>query len=841
MSCEGCKYASFPRYGENLSLAKDVDILVIGDIPVAKEVYNGTPMQGPGAQILVKGLSQVGLDKCSIGWLTACSCAIPKLKNKTMSKDILGCRDTLLKRIAMIKPRSILLCGKVAHQIFTGDWNAKVTEKYGRMHEDWDIPVMTVYNPGVIVRSPNDYKPFIQMLMKFKKVVVKEELYDPGVTQWQVITEDIADKFMNWLRTVDFPEGHIIGADIETTDIDYRYAEFCVLGLSFKKNEAFVIPRELRHLVGDMFTIIKERGWKVCWQHGKYDKKVLWRRGLADISIDEDTLYLHYIIDETSEHNLGYLTKVYLNAEEYKFKMNQNFKAVTLETYDSFFDSLVERVAVDADYTLQVCHKLKELVEAEEPLSRVYNQFILPVANYLARLEQNGLLIDEDYLHAMDVDYRQRIQDILEDIENEAADFWEPEQYMVDMGAKTAPMTFNPGSSKQMSWMVFNKLELKPRVKKGTSTGADILESIENPPKLIELVLKYRGVKKEHSTYVLGLLKRRDCDGRIRPNFNVAGTATGRLSCKEPNVQNLPSYFGVGNIRRSVVAPKGYVLAEVDYSGAELRWLAVLSKDKNLTDIFVNNINLHDRTSELMYGPNFTDQDRMRAKAMNFGIMYGRQAQSFADEFNISKEEGQDLIDKWLGAYPDAKRYLEWCAEQVDTGNYIESPFGNRRRFGCVTNQSRAALHNESKNFAIQCSSSHMLLWCCVQLEAEMRTRGVSLINMVHDSVLMQIPADEETVCWATKRMGEMMCAAPKILFGTDVPFVYDVDMGVTWGDLGAFDHDNATIKVKTKEGKVKMSYQEWYQDAAEQMEEKVYTHNWYEELETLPLQTGCI
>lgn len=831
MGCESCAYKVCKRL-DKIDI-QPCDLLVVGDIPQPREVVHNQVMQGPGRKILDQAFASVGLVGKKIHYVTAVQCAIPKGKNKTIKKDIVNCHETLLEIIKACNPKAVLLLGKVAYQVFEGRVSVKVTEAQGRLIEGWDIPVMPVTNPGAILRSPNDYKPFIQMLLKFKKQVFGEELYDPGTTHWMVLdTEELFDIWLNSVRKL--PANTLVGLDIETTDIDYRTAEFCVMGVSYEKNKTLVIPRHMRHRIQEMFDVFKECDLKCVWQNGSYDKKVLWRRHLANAPIDEDTMLQHYLLDETSAHDLGYLTKMYLNAEEYKYKMNQNFKAVTLETYDTWFDSLVERVAVDADLTRQLCIRLDEELDKPEnaSLRHIYDVFIIPAANYLCRLEQNGVLIDEAYLQAVGADYEKRLEKILEDIQDEAQWDWDPEQYMKDLGAKSAPEDFNPGSPKQMQWMVFNKLKLKPRVKKGASTSEDVLRSIPDPPKLIELVLKYRGVKKEYSTYVQGLLKRRDTDGRVRAHFNLAGTATGRLSCKEPNLQNLPSYFGVGNIRRACIAQKGYVYAEIDYSGAELRWLAVLSKDENLTRIFVEGINLHDETARLMYGPNFTAQDRMRAKAVNFGIMYGRQAGSFKDEFGISLEEAQDLIDRWLNAYPKAKHYLEWCEQVVDRGGYLQSPFGNRRRFGLVSEVSRDALHNEAKNMAIQCASSHLLICCCLQVEETMRKMGVRMINMIHDSVLLEIPADPEIVQRACQLMGHTMTEMPKKLFGTEVPFAYDVDMGLDWGHLNAYDDSTGKLKLKDAEGnKLSVSFNSWYPQAVKEC--NYYSAPWYQELES--------
>lgn len=826
-NCENCKYNHFPRL--NSIDIQPCDILVIGDIPIAKEVYNNKVMQGPGRQIMDKAFKQVGINK-KIHYITAVCCAIPK-KGK-IGTDILNCHDVLIDTIHACNPQAILVLGKTAYQVVTERTNDKITEKYGRFLEvpQIDVPIMAVTNPGLVIRSPNEYKPLIQMLLKFKQVVFGDDLYDSGETTWTVLqTDEDFDKFLQFCEDTNFPEKHLWGADIETTDLDYRYAEFCVLGLSYEKNKSFVIARSLRERVREFWSLAKRKKWRIVWQHGKYDKKVLWRRNLGIVDIDEDTLYQHYLLDETSAHDLGYLTKVYINAEEYKYKMNQNFKAVTLETYDSFFDALCERVAVDADYTRQVSIVLNEQLSKPEnkALKYLYDTLMIPVANFLSRVEQNGVLIDEKFLKDLDAVYQQRIEDILKEIQYEARYDWDPEQYKRDTGAKSAQAVFNPGSPKQMSWMVFNKLGLKPRVRRGNSSSEEVLTSIENPPKIIELVLKYRGVKKEHSTYVLGLLKRRDIDGKVRANFNPAGTATGRLSCKEPNLQNLPATNGVGNIRRSVLAPKGYVLAEIDYSGAELRWLAVLSKDKVLTRIFQEGVNLHDETARLMFGDNFTKADRMKAKTVNFGIVYGRQAKSLADMFDIPLDEAQSIIDKWLGAYPQAKEYLDWCVNTVKRGGYIQSPFGNRRRFGCVSPASFDSLCNEAKNFAIQNASSQLLLLCCLTIEDELRSRGVTIINLIHDSVLIQCPDDPETVHWACNLVGETMISMPKKVFNTEVPFAYDVDMGFDWGTLSAYDVNTQTLEVKEDGEKKIISYKEWHDKY--QPKDK-YEEDWYKQ-----------
>jgi DNA polymerase-1 len=365
-----------------------------------------------------------------------------------------------------------------------------------------------------------------------------------------------------------------------------------------------------------------------------------------------------------------------------------------------------------------------------------------------------------------------------------ASPFWDQEMYMADTKAKSSSVHFNPGSPKQMSWMVFTRLKLKPRIKRGTSTAKEVLDSIPKAPPLIQKVREYRKIQKEHSTYVVSLLKLKWDDDRVRTNFTLHVTATGRLSSKEPNLQNQPSANAVSNLRKAFIAPPGYVLAEIDYSGAELRWLAYLSEDQILTDIFKSGKNLHDETATKLYGADFTKQQKMRAKAVNFGIAYGREAKSLADEFEITMAEAQLMVNGWLNAYPGAKAYLQRMEQEVIQGETFYTKFGRQRRFGLISNESLHNLQNEAKNFAIQSSSSDLLLMCAMEVEDQLAEWGVQIVNLVHDSFVMYIPDDFELIKKVQNYCATVMAEMPIELFNCPIPFTTDFELGLNWGEI---------------------------------------------------------
>ena len=588
MSCVNCSCNKYPQInGTQLNkrvtgLAQFSGLMVIGESPTAVECTRGELMTGAGAQVLRDTLQKVNMpyEPSKVYYTTAVKCAVPKKKGQKFPSDApVNCRQYLLAEIQAVQPQMILVCGAAALQTLTNNAKLKVTELYGRVMEldlydstlkslfkdmygdtsKWPsiIPIM---NPGVLIHKPGDYKPFLSYLQLASTIFNGGNAVDTGETKWIVC--DTKEKCVElWKRMMQLHQAGKLpyaSYDIETTGLDYRVVEFLVLGICFEKNIAYVIPREMREYAHNFLSGVP---WRCIWQHGKYDKKVMWRRGLADISIDEDTMYQHYVLDETSAHDLGHLTKIYLNAKEYKYKMNQEWKNVELDTYPQYFDALCERVAVDVDYTLQL-HEVfnKELDKPENAcLKKVYKEMLIPAANFLSRVEQNGCLINAKYLDVMDEKYIILLDEILAEVERLAAPYWDPQLYMAQTGSKSASPVFKPGSPAQMAWMVFDRLKLKPRIKKGRSTGKDILESIDDAPLLIDKVLEFRRVQKEHSTYVRGLLDLRDDDGRVRTNFTLHVTATGRLSSKEPNIQNQPSANGVGNIRKAFIASPGYL------------------------------------------------------------------------------------------------------------------------------------------------------------------------------------------------------------------------------------------------------------------------------------------
>jgi DNA polymerase-1 len=225
-------------------------------------------------------------------------------------------------------------------------------------------------------------------------------------------------------------------------------------------------------------------------------------------------------------------------------------------------------------------------------------------------------------------------------------------------------------------------------------------------------------------------------------------------------------------------------LIEADYKGAELRVLAHMSGDEFLMNCFIEGRDLHSEVAIAFFGENFTHEDRMKAKTVNFGIPYGRTEFSLAEAFNMTRQEAQELINKWFARAPKAEKYLQNCADAVVEGRTLVTPFGRKRRFGLVSKDTLHGLQNEARNFTIQSVSSDLTLLSAMRCEDRIAELGGGILNLVHDSILVEVPDDDAVVECAIDAMKEAMENVPKIYLRAEVPFVAEFSTGYQWGNL---------------------------------------------------------
>ena len=388
----------------------------------------------------------------------------------------------------------------------------------------------------------------------------------------------------------------------------------------------------------------------------------------------------------------------------------------------------------------------------------------------LADMEMTGFLVDASGIKA----YGEKLQEELQEIQEKIF--------------KIVGKNFNINSPKQLGLILFEEMKLPKgkKTKSGYSTNAEVLENIRDFHPVVELILQYRALSKLKSTYCDGMLKVIDMDGRVHSRFNQIETRTGRISSLEPNLQNIPVRTERGKeLRRYFCAREGWVLVDADYSQIELRILAHLSDDKNMIDAFKNNLDIHKITASQVFGmPEnmVTPLMRSRAKAVNFGIVYGISAFSLAKDIGVSRKNAQNYIDNYLAHYSGVEKYMNQTIEKAKENKFAETIFGRKRYLPELSSSNfnlRSFGERVARNMPIQGSAADIIKIAMINVNRRLKTENLKakLILQVHDELIVEAPETEAKV--VSKILKFEMENAAKL----KVPLVADANIGNTWYD----------------------------------------------------------
>ena len=425
----------------------------------------------------------------------------------------------------------------------------------------------------------------------------------------------------------------------------------------------------------------------------------------------------------------------------------------------------------DAALLQPLCAALQQKC-AEDGLTWLLDEMELPLAEVLANMEYRGILVDSEGLRAFGDELQKALAEELSAIYD------------------IVGYEFNVNSPKQLGHALFEALGLpaakKTKSKAGYSTNAEVLENLRGQSPAIDHILLYRTYQKLNSTYIEGLLKVVGPDGRVHSTFNQTETRTGRISSNEPNLQNIPVRTELGSrLRRYFLAGQGRTLLDADYSQIELRILAHMADDAAMQEAFSSGADIHRSTAAKMYHvapEEVTPAQRSSAKAINFGIMYGKGAFSLGKELNVSMREAQDFIDTYLGTYPNVRDYMQDVIDGGRQKGYVSTMYG-RRRYLPELNNANAALRAQGERMAmnapIQGTAADVIKLAMVRVYRRMKAEGLQaqLILQVHDELIVECPEDEKER--ATAILGEEMLAAASL----KVPLLADVHEGKTWYD----------------------------------------------------------
>ncbi|NPA34965.1 MAG: DNA polymerase I [Chlorobi bacterium] len=566
----------------------------------------------------------------------------------------------------------------------------------------------------------------------------------------------------------------VFAIDTETSAINPHEARLLGISLCARKGRAWYVAypdnsrdrEEFNKILEPLLQSDKEK----VGQNIKYDLVVLHRHGFPVKGPFFDTMIAHWLIDPEGKHNMDALARHYLNYDPISITALIGRKGSRQKSMAELTpEQIKDYAAEDADITLQLRQPLIYELQTKK-LDRLFYEVEMPLLEVLTMMELTGIAIDTKWLLELDDKWGKELFDLQEKI------------YSV---AKTR---FNINSPKQLGEILFKHLKL-PYPGKPTSTGAystseKILNKLRGKHEIIDLIFEYRELSKLKSTYVAGLLKHVR-NGRVHTNFNQAGTVTGRLSSSNPNVQNIPVRTERGReIRRAFIASEGYHILSMDYSQIELRIIASLSEDENLIQAFLDERDIHSETAMKMFNvkpDEITPELRRRAKAINFGIIYGISAHGLAEQLKISRTEANEIIRKYFEAYPKVKQYIEEVIAFAREHGYVETIMGRRRYLPDIWSRNptvRGHAERNAINTPIQGSAADIIKTAMNRIHKFLKEGGykTKLLLQVHDELIFDLHKDEEDI---VPKLKELMETAVQLR----VPLKVDVGIGDSWAE----------------------------------------------------------
>ena len=599
-------------------------------------------------------------------------------------------------------------------------------------------------------------------------------------TDYQVILEK-AD-FEAWIKKLQ--QADFFAFDTETTSLNYMQAR--VVGVSFAVapfEAAYVpfahdyigVPEQLdeAYVWEQLKPLLEDPAKAKVGQNLKYDRNVLANHGIDLQGIEHDTMLESYVSDSTATpHDMDSLALKYLGQKTIHF-VDIAGKGAKQLTFDQIkLEEAGPYAAEDADITLRLHQALWPKLESEPSLTEVYREIELPLVPVLSRIERTGALVSKALLNQQSGELGQRLTKLEEEVHELAG---EP---------------FNLGSPKQLGVILFEKLEL-PVIKKtpkgAPSTAEEVLAELALDYPLPKLLLEYRSLSKLKSTYTDKLPEMIDPDtGRIHTSYHQAVAATGRLSSSDPNLQNIPIRTAEGRrIRQAFIAPEGKSIVAADYSQIELRIMAHLSSDSGLLDAFSKGLDVHRATAAEVFGVELEDvssEQRRKAKAINFGLIYGMSAFGLGKQLHVGRNEAQDYIDLYFERYPGVQDYMDRTRALAREQGYVETLFGRRLYLPEINAKNKMrvqAAERTAINAPMQGTAADIIKRAMIAVDGWLGNADLDaqMIMQVHDELVLEVANDQ--IDEVRGKLCELMSSAAEL----SVPLLVEADVGKNWDE----------------------------------------------------------
>ena len=608
----------------------------------------------------------------------------------------------------------------------------------------------------------------------------KIERDEPQSINYETILD--ADQFSIWLQKLE--NSALIAVDTETTSLDYMVADLVGLSVAVEPGSAAYIPFGHDYLgapaqlpkatvINALKPILENQQIKKVGQNLKYDISVLAQQGIELKGVAFDTMLESYVLDSiATRHDMDSLALHYLDKQTTSFTDIAGKGASQLTFNQIALDQAGPYAAEDADITLRLHRALWPQVEPQLPLRTLFQEIELPLIKVLSRIERTGALVDDTLLFQQSQELAER----LAELETQA---WE-----------LAGQQFNLASPKQLAEILFEKLEIpvvKKTAKGAPSTKEEVLQELALDYPLPKVLLEHRGLAKLKSTYTDKLPTMINASTkRIHTSYHQAGTATGRLSSSDPNLQNIPIRTAEGRrVRQAFIAPPGHCLIAADYSQIELRIMAHLSGDQNLLKAFEQGQDVHSATAAEVFGVNLAQvspDQRRSAKAINFGLIYGMSAFGLARQLNISRKQAAEYIELYFSRYPGVQNYMNQVRHAAAENGYVETHFGRRLYLPEINSRNgmrRQAAERTAINAPMQGTAADIIKLAMINVDNWVQSHQLKsrMIMQVHDELVLEVPEDEyQQVVNGVK---ECMESAASL----QVKLVVDVGRGNNWDE----------------------------------------------------------
>ena len=575
--------------------------------------------------------------------------------------------------------------------------------------------------------------------------------------------------------------------DTETTSLDPHTAKLVGISISNSIGNACYIP--LNHVSGNnldekkVLSILKnyleDESIKKVGQNIKFDFIVFYHRGITLNSM-EDTMLMSYTLDAgKNRHNMDTLSEIHLGHKTIKFKDLVGTGKKQLNFSEVNISEAKDYAAEDADITFRLYKIFLKSLKAEKLLN-IYELFEKPLIKILAEMEIKGIKLDKSSLNKLSSKFSTKIEKLEKSI------------------FKISKKTFNIGSTKQLGEIMYNDLKIAAlkKTKKGSfATSASVLEDLAfKGYEFPKLILEWRQISKLKNTYSDALPEHINQNTkRVHTSFLLAATTTGRLASSDPNLQNIPIKSDDGkDIRKAFVSEKNNKLISADYNQVEMRILADLADVKQLKKAFLNNEDIHTLTASQVFGKEINKIDsetRRKAKAINFGIIYGISQYGLAKQINVSNNEAEEFLNSYFKKFPEIKDYMKTTVNFCRKSGYVSNIFGrkthltgiNDKNFNVRNFQERAAI-----NAPIQGSASEIMRLAMIRINKEIsnnKNNSLKMLLQIHDELIFE-ESSKETKKSIKLIKDLMLSVKDSELHSFSIPLLVDVNIGENWGEL---------------------------------------------------------